>query len=208
MAAGHSSNAKANHEREQDPAHLGRGRQCGEWLAGNSLLGLGGADGPCRLGQPLRRPPAWRHRLSGGRDHAAGDLHHRDRAAGARALERSGHHRQAARCRRLWRHLPDGQHPRPMRGLRRRLPLCAPGLSQRRPAAGIALWRCRLCGPGEQDRPDHGHDRDAPGDREIWRRSWRPPVSTPSMSARRTSRSAWATRRDSIPPFRKCSTRF
>ena len=52
----------------------------------------------------------------------------------------------------LWRHLSQCRYARAVRTLRRRLPLCAARLSQRRAQARGALWRVGLYRQGQRDR--------------------------------------------------------
>ena len=87
----------------------------------------------------------------------------RDRAP---ALERAGHHHEAAGCRRLGHSLPDDQQSGRRRGPDARLPLRAARPAQRRSDPGDDGLRPVLH-PGRQSPRHHArHDRDARGARQ------------------------------------------
>ena len=84
-------------------------------------------------------------------DDAAGDLDHRHRAGGARAVARARHPDEGARRRRLRRHLPDGQHARG------RPEAWSPGPTTRR-AARAASARCARRCTAAPTTPQHAND--------------------------------------------------
>ncbi len=129
------------------------------WLAGDPLRPFGRDDGPAGRRCRHRRYAAWLRRLFRHAVDAAGDLHDRQDALRARALERSGHHRPRAGCRRLWRGRADGQHRRRMPRLCRGLPLLPRRWPLGRPDPRRPLWRLGLFRPRQQDDHHHGDDR-------------------------------------------------
>ena len=97
---------------------------------------------------------------------AAGHLADRHGAGGAGAVERSGHHHEGARPRRLRHHRAAGQHRRGSGQGGGGVPLSARWHALVRAGARRALRRRRLRGPGQRRDRRHGDDRDERGARQ------------------------------------------
>ncbi len=126
-------------ERERAEEDLGPRRGGRERVAVHPERLLGRGDGPPGLRLADHRHAAWRRRLPGGGEHAAGHLHPGRGAPGPRAVERSGPAHEDPRRGRLRRHLPDDQHRAGGGGDGARVQVPAARLPELGPGARLAL---------------------------------------------------------------------